>query len=276
MRAGAESAVVRAEGTYEARSILVEAELAAGRTRVQVNKQKLVRTRDLLGYARVSVFAPDDLELVKGGPSNRRRYLDDALVALHPRYDAVRAEVDRVLRQRNALLRQVHGRLDESAAITLDVWDDKLGTAGEELGRLRAGAGRAAGAGPGRGLRRRGGRGRGLGRVAVRYDSAWHGREGGLAAALAGARRDDLRRGVSTVGPHRDDLALGVAGCRPAPTRRRASSGRWPWPCAWPPTASSPPASALRRSCCSTTCSSSSTPAAATPCWPRSRPARPC
>jgi DNA replication and repair protein RecF len=222
VRAGAEQAIVRAEGLNEGRAILVEAELAPGRTRVQVNKQKLARTRDLLGYARVSVFAPDDLELVKGGPSHRRRYLDDALVALHPRYDAVRAEVDRVLRQRNALLRQVHGRLDESAAITLDVWDDKLAGSGDELGRLRvalcerlAPALASAYASVAVGAEARA-------RVDVRYDSAWQGREGGLAAALAAARRDDLKRGASTVGPHRDDLALSVGGL---PARTHASQG---------------------------------------------------
>jgi DNA replication and repair protein RecF len=222
VRAGAAAAVVRAEGLYEERSVLIEAELAPGRTRVQVNKQKLARTRDLLGYARVTVFAPDDLELVKGGPAGRRRYLDGTLVALHPRYDAVRAEVDRVLRQRNALLRQVHGRLDESAELTLDVFDSKLATAGDELGRLRvalcerlapalAGAYEAVAVGA-----------EARARVTLRYESPWQGREGGLAAALAAARRDDLKRGASTVGPHRDEVALAVGGL---PARSHASQG---------------------------------------------------
>lgn len=230
VRSGAEQAVVRAEGRVEregrsldeGRTVLIEAELAPGRTRVQVNKQRLARTRDLLGYARISVFAPDDLELVKGGPSHRRRYIDDALVALHPRYDAVRAEVDKVLRQRNALLRQVHGRLDESASITLDVWDDKLAAAGDELGRLRlalcerlAPALESAYASVAVGAEARS-------RVSVRYESAWQGRAGGLAAALAASRRDDLKRGASTVGPHRDDIALGVGGL---PARTHASQG---------------------------------------------------
>ena len=222
IRAGAEQAVVRAEGDNDGRSVLVEAELGVRRTRVQVNKQRLARHRDLLGYLRVSVFAPDDLELVKGGPAHRRRYLDDTLVALHPRYDAVRGEVDRVLRQRNALLRQVGGRLDESAALTLDVWDSKLAAAGDELARLRAalcdrlspalGEAFAAVAVPAEARAR----------VALRYESAWFGRGGGLAEALAGARRDDLRRGASTVGPHRDDLALEVGGLA---ARTHASQG---------------------------------------------------
>jgi DNA replication and repair protein RecF len=189
---------------------------------VQVNKQRLARTRDLLGHLRVTVFAPDDLELVKGGPGERRRYLDDTLVSLHPRYDAVRTEVDRVLRQRNALLRQVRGRLDESAALTLDVFDAKLAAAGDELARLRvalverlgpavvdAYAAVAVGA-------------EARAQVVLGYDSAWHGPDGGLAAALAAARTEDLRRGASTVGPHRDEVALAVGDL---PARTHASQG---------------------------------------------------
>ena len=99
-------AVVRAEGVREGRRLLIEAELhASGRDRVQVNRQPLRRSRDLLGAFCVTVFAPDDLGLVKGGPQGRREYLDDLLVALHPRHDATIAEVERVLKQRNALLK---------------------------------------------------------------------------------------------------------------------------------------------------------------------------
>jgi hypothetical protein len=131
IRRGVDRAVIRAEGEREGRSILIEAELvASGRNRVLVNRQPLKRARDLLGVLRVTVFAPDDLDLVKGGPAERRRYLDDALVASHPRYDALRSEVDKVLKQRNALLKNAGGRLDESAAFTLDVWDAKLVEAG--------------------------------------------------------------------------------------------------------------------------------------------------
>jgi DNA replication and repair protein RecF len=233
VRQGASQAILRAEGRVadvadgsDERTALIEAELVAnGRNRVQVNRQRLKRTRDLLGVLRVSVFTPDDLELVKGGPGGRRRYLDDTLVGLHARYDAVRSDVERVLRQRNALLRQVQGdgrRLDESAATTLDVWDVKLAEVGEELARLRVelcarlepalGAAYAAVA---VGAEARS-------RVALRYESTWHGRPGGLVGALAAGRRDDIRRGVSLVGPHRDDLVLDVGA---TPARTHASQG---------------------------------------------------
>lgn len=231
VRAGAASAVLRCEGTVErdggeagnaGRSVLIEAEIVGGRSRVLVNKQRLPRARDLLGHVRATVFAPEDLELVKGGPAERRRYLDDVLVSLHPRYDLVRTEADRVLRQRNALLRQVRGKLDASAELTLDVFDAKLADAGEELTRLRVAlverlgpAVRGAYAAVAAGANARAA-------VGLAHESAWHGRDGGLAEALAAARRDDLRRGSSTVGPHRDDLALTIGGL---PARSHASQG---------------------------------------------------
>ncbi len=221
VRVGSSSAVVRAQLRREGRDILVEAELrASGRDRVQVNRQPLRRTRDLLGALVVTVFGPDDLELVKGGPAGRRRYLDDLLVALHPRHDATQSEVDGVLKQRNALLRQAAGRTrpDPDAVATLDVWDAKLAAAGEALASARgalaaalepladASYSRVAGGGP-------------PGQVAVVYQPSW---EGTLAAALAAARHDDLRRGVSTVGPHRDELAVAIGGL---PARTHASQG---------------------------------------------------
>lgn len=224
VRVGAERAVLRAEGLTDTRATLIEAQLVpSGRNRVLVGKQRLQRTRDLLGVVRVSVFTPDDLDLVKGGPAGRRRYLDDTLVALHPKYDAVRGDVERVLKQRGALLKQVQGRrLDESAALTLDVFDAKLVEAGEELTRLRvalcerlrpalceAYAAVAVGAD-------------GRREVGVRYESTWHEHPGGLAAALAAGRSDDVRRGTNLVGPHRDELALLIGGL---PARTHASQG---------------------------------------------------
>src|SRR5207302_799857 len=121
VRHGCERAVVRAEGERGARRVLVEVELpVTGRGRASVNRQPLRRVRDLLGAMRVTVFSPDDLTLVKGGPAERRRWLDDALVALHPRHDALRGDLERVLRQRNTLLRQAGGRLTAEVAATLD------------------------------------------------------------------------------------------------------------------------------------------------------------
>jgi DNA replication and repair protein RecF len=221
IRAGASTAIVRAEGESEGRALLVEAELSStGRGRVFVNKQRLQRARDLLGALRVSVFSPDDLELVKGGPAGRRRFLDDTLVALHPRYDQLRSDVERVLRQRNTLLKQCAGgsRFDASAAATLDVWDTKLAESGEALAIarrdlvervtpvLREAYGAVAGVEKAD--------------VDAFYDAPWL--DDGLAAALTRARADELRRGVTLVGPHRDELVVRLNGM---PSRTHASQG---------------------------------------------------
>lgn len=225
VREGCERAVVRAEGDREGRRLLVEGELRpGGRTRVQVNRQPLKRARDLLGTLRVTVFSPDDLALVKGGPAERRRYLDEVLVALHPRHDQLQRDVERVLRQRATLLRQAgatpagrRGQLDADVAVTLDVWDAKLADLGEALAAERESLVRALEPAVSTAYDRVAAVGA---RVALRYQAPW--REGGLAAALAAARADDLRRAATTVGPHRDELVLSIAGL---PARTHASQG---------------------------------------------------
>ena len=217
VRAGCSTAVVRAEAERSGRSLRVEAEIAAaGRSRFLVNSQPLRRAADLLGAVRVSVFSPDDLELVKGGPSGRRQWLDEALVALHPRHGALRADLERILRQRNALLKQAKGRLDPAAEATLDVWDAKLAAAGEELAGARADlVGRLEGA-VGKAYDQVSGTAADVG---MAYERSW---AGPLAPALAEARADDLRRGVTTTGPHRDELRLTLASL---PARTHASQG---------------------------------------------------
>ena len=180
-----------------------------GRNRVQVNRQPLRRARDLLGSLRVTVFTPDDLAIVKGGPGERRRFLDDVLVALHPRNDALRTEVDRVLRQRNALL-QAGGRAARRGRRR------SRSTCGTPSWRS---CGRGAGRGPAAtcstrmrpvlaatydALARR------PADVTAVYEAAWaRGRAGGLdrqAPSRTHWRRpwrrpgEDVRRGVSTVG----------------------------------------------------------------------------
>jgi DNA replication and repair protein RecF len=218
VRVGAGQATVRAEAEREGRNLLIEAELVpGGRSRIQVNRQRLPRARDLLGALRVSVFAPDDLELVKGGPAERRRYLDDALVAAHPRHDQLRTELDRVLRQRNALLRQSGGRLSPDVEVTLEVWDSKLVEVGEALTRERVGLLEDLGPVLAQAYDQVA---HVEAEVTATYQSSW--RSQGLASALAAARRDELRRGVTLVGPHRDDLELAIGGL---PARTHASQG---------------------------------------------------
>ena len=249
VRAGAERAVVRAEVERDGRSTLVELEVNPGRAnRARINRGPVPRAREVLGILRTVVFAPEDLALVRGDPAERRRFLDDLLVASAPRYAGVQADYDRVLKQRNALLktaRSVRGgqglghRSGGGDMRTLDVWDAHLARAGAELlaARLRlvevlrprvATAYRAVAVG-GDGAR---------GATEVDYrcslgeamppggaDGAGLDREV-LAAAmlseLARVRPQEVERGVSLVGPHRDELVLGLAGL---PVKGYASHG---------------------------------------------------
>src|SRR5256714_6179392 len=141
VRQGAERAVVRTGVVRDGRSILVELEINPGRAnRARVAGAPVPRAREALGVVRAVLFAPEDLALVKGDPAERRRLLDDLLVVRTPRYAGVRADYDRVLKQRNALLKSA-GAARRSGALdlrTLDTWDAHLARAGAELlaGRL--------------------------------------------------------------------------------------------------------------------------------------------
>ena len=207
VRRGATTAFVRAVGERDGREVSIDLELAKGKSRAQVNKQRLQRSRDLLGALRVTVFAPDDLALVKEGPALRRDFLDDVIVALDPSADGVLRDVDRILKQRNSLLRQSNGRLDEAAEGTLDVWDMKLAAAGEHLtvrrentlGQLMPGVAAAYDELASESSD-----------VTAFYDRSWT--DDSLGVGLAAARDHDVRRGTTSVGPHRDDVSLRVNG----------------------------------------------------------------
>lgn len=215
----ADAAVVRCLArTADSREVLIEAELARSRpNRVRVNNQPIARRRDLVGVLTVTVFSPEDLDLVKGEPARRRRWIDDALTAVRPSVGALRTEVDRILRQRNTLLRQAGGRATDDVVITLDVWDSKLAAAGDELRDRRHELLRALGP---RIRSYYAQIAKGGDEADGAYMSSWG--EESLADALAAVRRDDLRRATTTVGPHRDDILLRIRG---QPSRTHASQG---------------------------------------------------
>ena len=218
IRTGADAAIIRATTeSASGREQLIEAELPRiGRNRIQVNRQRLRRARDLVGTVHVTVFSPDDLELVKGGPALRRRWIDDALVSCHPKHDSLRTDLDRILKQRNALLRSAHGRLDTDAAFTLDVWDSKLAAAGTAVRSAREEL--LSGMAP-KLAKAYDAVARETADVTTIYESSW---TGDLSEALERSRDHDVRRGVSTLGPHRDDISLHVGA---APARTHASQG---------------------------------------------------
>jgi DNA replication and repair protein RecF len=235
VRLGAERAVVRGQVVRDDRSLLLEVEITPGRAnRARVNGSPVPRARELLGVLRSVLFAPEDLALVKGDPAERRRFLDDLLVLRAPRYAGVRADYDRVLRQRNALLRSGAGRRSDQVDLrTLEVWDSHLSTAGAELlaGRidlvegLRPLVDKAyqavaessfASAGPAV-IDYRSSLGEDVPMVADKELLA-----AAMLNQLSEVRKAELERGVSLVGPHRDELVLKLG---PLPARGYASHG---------------------------------------------------
>ena len=228
VRAGADQAIVRASVVKEGRPALIEVELNPGRAnRARINRSPLPRPREIVGLVRTVVFSPDDLTLVKGDPSDRRKFLDDLLILRSPRLAGVRADYDRVLKQRNSLLKTAgvaRGSSRDAAMSTLEIWDDNLARVGAEiLGArlrlvedLRPYLGKAYEA---------------VARGASRDDAdidyrasvevgepveevAQPGSRGPLETALldaiAARRKEELDRGISLVGPHRDELLLSL------------------------------------------------------------------
>ena len=229
VRIGAQRAVIRAAVRNEDRSALLELEINPGKSnRARVNRNPVQRSRDALGYLRTVLFAPEDLALVKGDPANRRQFLDELLVTRAPRYAAVRADYERALKQRNALLRSAAQlrRANRGAAVdlsTLDLWDGHLATAGGQLlaGRLELVEAlnpllaKAYGAIAGRdnavlGYRPSFEAGSSTDPddpvPALPVDAAAL-RES-LLHALTEGRREEIERGSTLIGPHRDELAL--------------------------------------------------------------------
>jgi len=220
---GRDQAVVRATADREGRPLLVEIELNAhGRDRLRLNRQTVRRAEDLVSAVLVTVFSPDDIEIVKGNPQARRDFLDDLAASLYPKYPAALAEMERALHQRNALLKSMGGALRPAAASTLDVWDTKLADAGEQIVASRQEASSSLApeviAAYEVLATHRGGRGAPA-QVGLTYQKSWG---GALGAALSRARAEDVRRGVTTVGPQRDDLVLTIGGLA---ARVQASQG---------------------------------------------------
>ncbi|MCZ2815431.1 DNA replication/repair protein RecF [Modestobacter sp. VKM Ac-2984] len=238
VRHGATQAVVRAALRRDERELLVEVEINPGRAnRVRVNRAPLPRPRELLGLVRTVLFAPEDLALVRGDPAERRRFLDDLLVSRTPRLAGVRSDYDRVLKQRNALLKTAKLARGNALA-TLDVWDGHLTELGGQL--LAARLALVADLAPYVAESYAGVAGPGADRAALGYSSsvplAGDGAPVDPARALPGAeelaaalrervaerRKDEVDRGVTLVGPHRDDLVLHLG---PAPAKGYASHG---------------------------------------------------
>jgi DNA replication and repair protein RecF len=221
IRAGATRALVSTIVVSEGRELAVDLEIAAGRAnKARLNRSPVRSPREVIGVLRAVLFAPEDLALVRGDPSERRRYLDDLATLRRPRIAAVRADYDRVLKQRTALLKSATGgryRSDRSVLETLDVWDGHLAAHGAELVAARlqlvaalapevekayqvlAPASRAASIKYRSSVEQ-------ITEAGAAEDVEFF--EAALLDALARRREAELERGVCLVGPHRDDLEL--------------------------------------------------------------------
>jgi len=235
VRAGASRAVVRAQVAKAGRIATLELEITPGKAnRARINRGSPVRAREIAGILRQVLFAPEDLALVKGDPDGRRRFCDQLLVQRTPRLAGVLSEFDRVLKQRSALLKSAGAARGKAPDLrTLDVWDAKAAAVGAQIVVARqemvdalrphvAASYEQVSAG------------QGVVEVVYRssldtVDNGLDGCEGDvslvearLLAAMATLRSKEIDRGVSLVGPHRDDLALSIGGL---PAKGYASHG---------------------------------------------------
>lgn len=232
IRRGAEEATIKVVVAHGDREIELEIELVAGKAnRAKLNGSPVKRPRDILGYLNVVVFAPEDLALVKGDPSDRRHFLDQTLVALTPRLAGTRSDLDRVLKQRNALLKTAQHAARRSTADvmrTLDAWDAQFANLSAQLVLERMGLVDAL-LPYSESLYQQVSDDRGP--FEMRYECSlpdapddrsvetW---EAKYLEALAQRRNDEIERGITLVGPHRDELQIDIRGL---PVKGYASHG---------------------------------------------------
>lgn len=217
IRRGAERAVLRADVVRADRSLVIEIEINPGRAnRARINKAPVSKTRDVLGIVRTVVFAPEDLALVKGDPSDRRRFLDDLLIQRQSSMAGVKADFERVLKQRNALLKSAGAARRAHAAdvdATLSVWDEQLATYGAQITQARkdllsallpfavSSYAELVPHGEPLHLAYRSSVGDVTGQDTEQTREA-------MLQLLAARRREELDRGITLVGPHRDEVEV--------------------------------------------------------------------
>ncbi len=235
VKAGETSAAVQVVVEQDTRTISLDVEITPGKAnKAKQNGSQLSKARELLGILLTVTFAPEDLMLVKGDPSERRKFMDDSITQLIPSFAGVRADFEKCLKQRNALLKSAYGKRTDDVFHTLDVWDVQLAKTGAAVmyHRLKLVENMQA-------------------LVSNSYEKVSDDRgplnisyvsnlevpageltiaslEAALLEALATKRNSELDRGITLVGPHRDELQLML---RDLPVRGYASHGE-SWSCA--------------------------------------------
>ncbi|MFL3019056.1 MAG: DNA replication/repair protein RecF [Acidimicrobiales bacterium] len=201
-----EKAILRAEISKETRKTMLEAEIkAVGKNQIQINGKKINNKKELQEKIKTTIFGPEDLSLIKGTPSERRNYLDELLIDLHVKNQLVKTNFEKCLKQRNTLLKQARGKLTSEIKTTLDVWDEKFAENGQKLAEKRINLleqlkpeienifnkftkNRDA--------------------VLFEYQQLWEKEK--LIEELQAERETDIRRGITTIGPHRDEIGIKV------------------------------------------------------------------
>jgi len=224
VHAGETAAIVRASVEHDGRADLLELEIVTqGRARTKLGGSAVSRRRNVLGTVRASLFAPERVAVVRGDPGERRRFADELLVQLHPRYHPIIREYERAVRQRNALLRESGGREPRG----LEAWDEAVARPGGELCAGRADAIRALAPAASKAYKKVGGESSLEARYVPKAGSQpeeataadW---SRAILAGLHARRGDELARGTTLVGPHRDDVELRIGAL---PARSHASQG---------------------------------------------------
>ncbi len=243
VRYGAQRAVVRGVVVRDGRESTIELEITPGKAnRARLNRSALTRPRDVLGAVRTVLFAPEDLALVKGDPAERRRFLDQLLITRQPRWAAVRGDYDRILTQRNTLLKQAQPLLSPgrgkvrrraegvqeeaeraSALHTLHVWNTQLADVAAPLlyARLRlvrdlrpllqsAYCELSGGVSQAQLTYRASLRAPSVAEIEAGEVPAIEDLHAALLATLDEVAEQEVERGVTLVGPHRDDLVLSL------------------------------------------------------------------
>ncbi|MDQ4005477.1 MAG: DNA replication/repair protein RecF, partial [Actinomycetota bacterium] len=218
VRRGANSAFLRGEVDTEEGKVLIEVEVrSSGANRIQINRSGVRRKRDLRQRVRSVMFIPEDLAIIQGEPDARRRLMDEAVQSMWPAEEASRTAYDRALRQRNRLLKETEGAPPE-----LEAWDAELARSGAAVTGARGRAVERSGPRAGDEFELVSGE-----PLRVEYEPSVEGRpdedlERAMLHRLAERRDDELVRRTTLVGPHRDELQLGVGGMT---ARRFASHG---------------------------------------------------
>ena len=234
IKSGASSAVVRARVREGERSVSVDVQvLERGSNKARINQSPVTRARDVLGIVRAVVFAPEDLALVRGDPADRRRFLDEVGVQRHPRLSGVRADYDKVLRQRNALVKSAIGKPRSSIASTLSVWNEQLTKLGADIAASRAqlladlqpfvqSSYASIATGSDVNVQYRPSSPRVQQEVALIDETLRERITLAMDADLDERAEDEARRGITLVGPHRDEVDVTLNGL---PVKGYASHG---------------------------------------------------